>query len=81
MLAAGNDALTGGPGADKLKCEAGSDTANADAKDTVAKDCEKVKGLPPPPVVSIGDVLGAEGNAGTTTLTFLVSLSKPPSSP
>jgi RTX calcium-binding nonapeptide repeat (4 copies) len=47
----GNDLLVGGPGADKLSCGAGSDTARGDATDTIAKDCEKVTGVPttPPP--------------------------------
>jgi hypothetical protein len=48
----GNDKLIGGPGSDKLRCGAGRDTAMADAADTVAGDCEIVKGRPvptPPP--------------------------------
>jgi hypothetical protein len=53
----GNDLLVGGPGTDRLSCGAGRDTANADAKDKVASDCEVVKGIkpvspppaPPPP--------------------------------
>lgn len=48
---AGNDLLVGGPGADKLSCGAGRDTARGDARDTVARDCEVVRGIPttPPP--------------------------------
>jgi pimeloyl-ACP methyl ester carboxylesterase len=47
----GTDVLTGGRGADRLSCGPGRDTANADRKDRVAKDCESVKGIakPPPP--------------------------------
>jgi hypothetical protein len=45
----GNDKLVGGPGHDKLRCGAGRDTAIADVNDTVAADCEVVKGLPAPP--------------------------------
>jgi hypothetical protein len=47
----GSDKLVGGPGKDTLRCGAGRDTAVADAADTVAGDCEVVKGLPstPPP--------------------------------
>jgi hypothetical protein len=45
---AGNDLLVGGQGTDVLSCGPGRDTAMADASDTVAKDCEIVKGLPAP---------------------------------
>jgi len=45
----GNDVLVGGPGADRLLCGAGKDKATTDTKDKVAKDCEKVTGLPKPP--------------------------------
>jgi hypothetical protein len=45
----GNDTLVGGPGADRLSCGPGVDTARADKRDTVADDCEIVKGLPAPP--------------------------------
>jgi hypothetical protein len=45
----GNDTLVGGPGADRLSCGPGVDTARADKRDTVADDCEVVKGLPAPP--------------------------------
>jgi Ca2+-binding RTX toxin-like protein len=48
----GNDLVVGGPGKDRLRCGGGTDTASADATDTVGSDCEVVKGLPvttPPP--------------------------------
>jgi pimeloyl-ACP methyl ester carboxylesterase len=44
----GKDVLTGGAGADRLICGAGRDTANADRRDKVARDCESVKGIPKP---------------------------------
>jgi len=53
----GNDLLVGGPGADRLVCGPGRDIARADAKDTVAKDCEIVTGLPLPAMV--GEYCGA----------------------
>ena len=40
----GADLLDGGPGADRLVCGLGRDAARADARDTVARDCETVKG-------------------------------------
>ena len=50
---AGNDALAGGAGADTLRCGPGRDTATRDIDDTVARDCEVVRGpkpvAPPPP--------------------------------
>jgi pimeloyl-ACP methyl ester carboxylesterase len=45
----GNDVLTGGRGTDRLRCGPGRDTANADRRDRVAKDCESVRGIPKPP--------------------------------
>jgi hypothetical protein len=49
---AGNDRLRGGSGADRIVCGRGRDTVAADLRDTVARDCEVVRGgLPPPPVV------------------------------
>jgi hypothetical protein len=45
---AGNDLLVGGAGADRFVCGSGRDTVVADARDTVRKDCEVVKGLPKP---------------------------------
>ena len=59
---AGNDLLFGGAGADRLVCGPGRDTAWADAKDHVAKDCEIVKGVkrpPSPPPVSLGTYCGS----------------------
>ena len=44
----GNDILTGGRGVDRLVCGPGRDRANADETDSVAKDCESVKGVPKP---------------------------------
>ena len=50
----GNDRLIGGAGADRILCGRGRDTAIADSRDTIAKDCEEVRGVvtprPPPPV-------------------------------
>ena len=51
----GNDLLVGGVGADTLRCGPGRDTATRDVRDTVARDCEVVRGpkpvppSPPPP--------------------------------
>ena len=39
----GNDVVSGGRGADRLNCGPGRDTAIADRRDTVAKNCERVK--------------------------------------
>jgi len=71
---AGNDLLVGGPGADRLSCGPGSDVARGDASDTISTDCERVFGLPPV-TISIADTGGPEGNSGTSTLGFLVTLS------
>lgn len=73
--ASGNDVLIGGGGHDTLRCGAGRDTANADEGDTVAPDCELVKG-PMLPSLSVGSVAANEGD-GPTTLAFPVTLSKP----
>jgi hypothetical protein len=49
---AGNDRLIGGAGADHIFCGRGRDTVFSDRRDTVARDCEVVKGgATPPPVV------------------------------
>jgi hypothetical protein len=72
----GNDTLVGGAGADKLRCGPGRDIAIADAKDKVSADCETVRG-PVRPSISIGDASVAEGSAGTTPLSFEVTLSRP----
>lgn len=45
----GNDLLVGGVGADTLRCGAGRDTATRDVADTVARDCEVVRGPTPRP--------------------------------
>jgi hypothetical protein len=45
----GDDLLVGGPGADRLSCGPGTDTARGDAMDTVARDCEVVRGIPTAP--------------------------------
>jgi hypothetical protein len=71
---AGNDLLVGGPGADRLSCGAGRDTARGDANDTIASDCETVLGLPKA-TISIADTGGPEGNAGTSPISFLLTLS------
>src|SRR5262249_45063747 len=70
----GNDTLVGGPGADKLNCGKGNDVAIADLTDVISADCEKVLGLPPPAQMSVGDVSIAEGNSGTQSLAFPVTL-------
>ena len=51
----GNDLLVGGIGADTLRCGPGRDTATRDRPDTVARDCEVVRGpkaVPSPPPTS-----------------------------
>src|SRR5262245_4657919 len=72
----GNDLLVGGPGKDDLNCGPGKDSAQADDSDKVSPSCESVKGVTPP-AVSIEDASVAEGNAGTTTISFSLTLSKP----
>jgi hypothetical protein len=71
---AGNDTVSGGPGLDTLRCGPGNDRALADPSDAVAADCENVTGLP---TLSIGDAAAAEGDSGTTSLSFAVNLSTP----
>ena len=71
----GNDLLVGGPGADVLNCGPGNDTAKADDSDQVSPTCERVTGLTPPPHVSIADATIVEGQAGTASLSFPVTLS------
>jgi hypothetical protein len=51
----GNDMLVGGPGADRIVCGPGKDTVSADSSDTVAKDCEIVRG--PKPVGKAANVV------------------------
>jgi Calx-beta domain/RTX calcium-binding nonapeptide repeat (4 copies) len=72
---AGNDTLVGGPGRDTFICGPGKDKVVADAKDVPpGPDCEVVTGLPKPSI-SIGDAAVTEGNSGTTTISFPVTLS------
>jgi hypothetical protein len=79
---ASNDTLIGGTGADHIFCGRGRDTVFADQRDTVARDCEVVRGgAPPPPVVpeqllgvwkrniTDGTVLGAD-HVGVWSLSF-----------
>jgi RTX calcium-binding nonapeptide repeat (4 copies) len=54
----GRDRLVGGAGADTLVCGRGRDSAWADARDKVAKDCEDVKGVKPPPA-ALGTYCGS----------------------
>ena len=72
----GNDLLVGGPGADALKCGPGRDVAVGDAADAIGPDCETVQG-PMLPSASVAGASVAEGNSGTTALSFAVTLSKP----
>ena len=63
----GNDTIRGGPGSDQIGCGPGKDTVYADTSDTVAPDCETVRGLPvpkPPPLATPGHYLGttSQGN-------------------
>jgi Ca2+-binding RTX toxin-like protein len=55
---AGNDRLTGGAGSDVIVCGHGRDTVSADRLDTVARDCEDVRGAAPPPRVVPEQLLG-----------------------
>lgn len=73
----GSDTLVGGAGSDALQCGPGRDRAMADPSDRVAADCERVSGLPPPPSLSIGDASATEGDSGTKSLSFPVTLSGP----
>jgi Calx-beta domain/RTX calcium-binding nonapeptide repeat (4 copies) len=77
---AGNDKLVGGRGADRLTCGAGKDIAVADRLDRVSGTCEVVRGLPKP-ALSVDDATEREGNSGTTTLSFDVTLSVASSKP
>ena len=72
----GNDLLVGGPGADTLNCGPGRDVAVGDAADAIGPDCETVQG-PMLPSASVAGASVAEGNSGTTALSFAVTLSKP----
>jgi hypothetical protein len=53
----GNDLLVGGAGTDTIYCGAGRDTVQAESKDVVAPDCEKV------------DYVDGSGGSTTTTTT------------
>ena len=72
----GNDVLSGGPGADVLACGPGRDTAVADARDKIGADCETVQGVPEP-ALTVASASLAEGNAGTQSLSFTVTLANP----
>lgn len=72
---AGNDLLVGGAGADTLNCGPGKDAAQADDLDKVSPSCESVKGLSPPPRVSIADATVVEGQTGAAKISFEVTLS------
>ena len=75
----GNDTLVGGPGADVIKCGSGRDTVITDGADTIASDCEVVKGPPaskPTPTPAPSPSVIAGNYSGTTTqnetITFTV---------
>jgi Ca2+-binding RTX toxin-like protein len=69
---AGNDTIITGPGKDKVVCGKGIDTVKGDAKDTVARDCEKVTGAsaakPGDPVALGKTVFASAGCGGCHTL-------------
>ena len=80
----GNDLLVGGIGADTLRCGPGRDTATRDRRDTVARDCEVVRGpkavpspppQPPPPVdslyVALGDSIAVGVGASSRDVGFV----------
>lgn len=72
---AGNDTLTGGPGADRLDCGAGArDVGIYDLQDKLVVNCELLKGQKAS--VAVAGVSHAEGNSGTTTFAFPVTLSR-----
>jgi hypothetical protein len=54
----GNDRLIGGAGTDEIVCGRGRDTVSADRFDSVARDCEVVRGAGPPPRVVPEPLLG-----------------------
>jgi hypothetical protein len=62
----GNDLIVGGPGADFVSCGPGRDTVQADANDSVSKDCEVVRGG------------GSQGGSGGTTTTTAPPPPPPP---
>jgi hypothetical protein len=73
----GNDRLYGGPGADRFFCGRGRDTVHADARDTIARDCEVVKRVrppkppppppPPPPLVPPGHYVAPTNQSRNVT--------------
>jgi Ca2+-binding RTX toxin-like protein len=70
----GNDRLYGGPGADRISCGPGRDTVFADRRDTIAADCEVLKGgppkpppPPPPPLVSPGHYVAPTNQSRNVT--------------
>jgi hypothetical protein len=69
----GNDVLSGGPGVDVLACGPGRDIAVADARDKIGADCETVQGVPKA-AMTVADASLGEGNAGTQSLSFTVTL-------
>ncbi|MFT5322767.1 MAG: Ca2+-binding RTX toxin-like protein [Planctomycetaceae bacterium] len=73
LTPAGNDRIVGHIGDDTIFAGIGSDTVDGGAGDDSI-----VGGFFDPPLVSIDSiVLGAEGDSGTTTVTFTISLSRP----
>jgi len=69
----GRDVMTGGPGKDSYACTPG-DVVHADLADAIPATCTNVLGLPPPAQMSIADASIVEGNTGSTTLSFQVTL-------
>jgi PKD repeat protein len=61
----GNDRLIGGRGADRIFCGAGNDVALVDARDTVAADCETVRGRPNVPPTATFTSAPQPGVAGS----------------
>lgn len=72
---AGNDRISGGAGADRVDCGPGRDTVFGDKRDTIARNCEVVRGVPkpvppappppPPPTLCLGQpatIVGTPGN-------------------
>jgi len=77
----GADLLSGGPGADSIRCGPGIDTVIVDAADKVAADCERLQGAEKLAAVSVDDASTTEGNGGTSTLSFRVSVAGSPLRP
>ncbi len=73
LTLAGNDRILGHIGNDTIFAGLGSDTVDGGAGDDLIQG-----GFFDPPIVSIDSVvLDAEGDSGTTSVTFTVSLSRP----